>query len=162
MHLNGRNPAVRRGIYRALLHLDRVVGESVLLPLRISVPRFLHSRNLMLADINSHGLLPIVWRRLQVVVAQFYSERRIGRLCTGVFSLLLRDEAGNHRASADPYVFRLHRTDGSHILATHRYDRFFCRICVHQEDIRGRQDRLVKIIVVRVTLDGVNLVLFLF
>lgn len=99
---------------------------------------------------------------LQVVVAQFYSERRIGRLCTGVFSLLLRDEAGNHRASADPYVFRLHRTDGSHILATHRYDRFFCRICVHQEDIRGRQDRLVKIIVVRVTLDGVNLVLFLF
>lgn len=85
-----------------------------------------------------------------MVVAQFYRERRIGSLRVGIFRLLLRYQTEDHRVSADPYVFRLHRVDGPHILATDRHDRFLRRVRLHQEDIRSRQDRLVKIIISKV------------
>jgi hypothetical protein len=81
-----------------------------------------------------------------VVVAQLYRERRIGGLCVGIFYLLLRHQTKNHRASADSHVLRLHRVDGPHVLATNWHDRFLRRVRFHQEDICGRQDRLVKII----------------
>lgn len=61
-HTDGRNLAIWRGIHRTFFHLDRTVGESVLLSLRISISRFLHPCNLVLADIDSHGLFPIMWR----------------------------------------------------------------------------------------------------
>lgn len=84
------------------------------------------------------------------MVAQFHCERRISGLRTGVFRLLLRHQTENYRTSADPHVFRLHRADGPHILATNWHNRFFRRVRFHQEDICGRQNRLVKIIISRV------------
>lgn len=87
---------------------------------------------------------------LQVVVAQLYRERWIRSLRAGVFRFLFRHQTEDHRVSADPHVFRLHRADGPHILATDRHDRFLRRVRLHQEDICGRQDRLVKIIISRV------------
>lgn len=73
-----------------------------------------------------------------MVVAQFHSERRLGGLRASLFHFLLRDEAGNHRISADSHVFWLHRADGSHVLATDWYNRLLRRIHVYQEDIRSR------------------------
>lgn len=63
-----------------------------------------------------------------MVVAQFHRKRRIGGLRAGVFRLLLRHEIKDHRAGADPHVFRLHRAYGPHILATNRHDRFLRRV----------------------------------
>lgn len=81
-----------------------------------------------------------------MVVAQFHRERRIGCLRAGVFRLLFCHKTEDHRVGADPHVFRLHCTDGPHVLAADRHNRIFCRVRLHQEDIRGRQDRLVKIL----------------
>lgn len=81
-----------------------------------------------------------------MVVAQFHCKWWIGGLRIGVLHLLLCHQTENHRACADPHVLRLHRVDGPHILVTDRHDRFLRCVRLHQKDIRGRQDRLVKII----------------
>lgn len=81
-----------------------------------------------------------------MVVAELHRERRISSLCVGVLRLLLRHQTGDYRAGANSHVLWLHRTYGPHILVIDRYDRFLRRVRFHQEDIRGRQNRLVKVI----------------
>lgn len=85
-----------------------------------------------------------------MVVAEFHRERWISSLCAGVFRLLLRHQTGDYRTGTNSHVFRLHRADGPHILVIDWYDRFLCRVRFHQKNIRGCQDRLVKIITNRV------------
>lgn len=81
-----------------------------------------------------------------MVVAKLHRERRISGLCPSVLNLLLPHQTRDYRTGANSHVLWLHRADGPHILATDRHDRFLRRVRFHQEDIRGRQDRLVKII----------------
>lgn len=116
---------------------------------------FVHALSVFLIRISFVAFLiflcfDVLISGLQVVVAQFHRKRRIGGLCAGILRLLLCHQTEDHRAGADSHVFRLHCAYGSHILAADRYNRFLRRVRLHQEDIRGRQDRLVKIIISRV------------
>jgi len=50
--------------------------------------------------------------------------------------------AGDHRIHSHAPVLRLHRSDGLHVLATHRNDWILRRLLLHPQDLRGYQDWL--------------------
>lgn len=79
-----------------------------------------------------------------MVVAKFHRQRWLGRLRSGLLGLLLHDETGNNRNRPDSHVFRLHRTDGADVLAANRDDWLLRGVRIYPENLRGRQDRLVK------------------
>ena len=68
LHPDGRHPPLWCLLHRALLHLLRHLREPVLLHVRIPVPGIHHPGYLLQPDLNRHGILPALWRGLQLVV----------------------------------------------------------------------------------------------
>ena len=57
---DGRGSTLRSGFHRTFLYLYGYLGKRVLLPLWISLPCLCYSNCSLFADIDCHGLLPVM------------------------------------------------------------------------------------------------------
>ncbi|KAG5463624.1 MAG: hypothetical protein BJ554DRAFT_5946, partial [Olpidium bornovanus] len=73
---DGRDPALRRHIYRALLHHELRVGQPAVLPVRLRGAGVRHPRDHLLGGHHPPVLLPPVRRGLQLVVEELLHQRR--------------------------------------------------------------------------------------
>ncbi|KAL8242708.1 hypothetical protein R6Q59_013010 [Mikania micrantha] len=136
------NPSFWGCFHRAVLHFDIHMAKPVLLHIRVSFHRVCDLDHHVCRDNSRALLLPVMQRRLPLVVAGLFDSWLLRIVSFSILDFLLFHQTGNHKAGLGYSLLWVHVNCFLCFLRFDGYNRVLCLFMVCSQDIFICENRL--------------------